>query len=283
MTILLLLVTGGRGVGDYVGDNNNDDVANDNNNNDNGKNNDNNNNDNSKFDDKQTYNDEDTCAMCLNKFVGSTPEHLSISGYDKKCKAILVDVLSINSCKHKFHRICWMRYETNISRKNNLLKCLTCRKSLLYCYCISKNDCTFDDTATAAKKITSDATATTTAANDGDDDNNKKESNNDNINDNNNDDDVANDNNNNDNGKNNDKNNNDNSNFDDKQNYNDEDACAMCLNKFVGTTPEALSIKSYDEFFKATIVDVLSIISCKYKFHRICWMRYETNISRNNK
>ena len=63
------VVTGGRGVGDYVGDNNDDDVANDNNNNDNGKNNDNNTNDNSKFDDKQTYNDEDVCAMCQYIFL----------------------------------------------------------------------------------------------------------------------------------------------------------------------------------------------------------------------
>ena len=86
-----------------------------------------------------------------------------------------------------------MRYETNISRNNKLLNCPTCRVSLLYCYSISKHDCTFDDTATAAKKITSDATATKTdtAANDGDDDTNNRESNNDNVNDNNNDDMVS--------------------------------------------------------------------------------------------
>ena len=130
------IVTGGRDVGDYVGDNNDDDAANDNNNNDNGKNNDKINNDNNNYDDKQTYNNEDACAMCQNKFVGSTPEALSINVYPKNCKATIVDVLSIISCKHKFNRLCWMRYETRLSRNNNLLKYPMCqgRRALVVKY-----------------------------------------------------------------------------------------------------------------------------------------------------
>ena len=104
------VVTGGRGVGDYVGDNNDDDVANDNNNNDN---------DNGNYDEQQTYNNEDACAICFNKFLGTTPEALSVTSYEEKCKANIVPVLSIISCTHKFHRLCWMRYETNISKTIN--------------------------------------------------------------------------------------------------------------------------------------------------------------------
>ena len=86
--------------------------------------------------DKQTYNDEDACAMCQNKFVGSTPEALSINVYPKNCKATIVDVLSIISCKHKFHRICWLRYEFRLSRNNNLLKYPMCqgRRALVVKY-----------------------------------------------------------------------------------------------------------------------------------------------------
>ena len=114
-----VVVAGGGDGGDYVGDNNDDDVANDNNNNDNGKNNDKNNNNNDNYDDKQTYNNEDACAICFNKFLGTTPEALSVTSYEEKCKANIVPVLSIISCTHKFHRLCWMRYETNISKTIN--------------------------------------------------------------------------------------------------------------------------------------------------------------------
>ena len=75
-TTVIFVAGDDRGV--YAGDNNDNDVANDNNNNDDGKNNDKNNNDNDIYDDKQTYGNEDFCAICQNKFVDTTPENLSI-------------------------------------------------------------------------------------------------------------------------------------------------------------------------------------------------------------
>ena len=82
----------------------------------------------------------------------------------------------------------------------------------------------------------------------------------------NNDDDVANDNNNNDNGKNNDKNNNNNDNYDDNQTYINKDECTICLDKCVDTTPEDLSVISYEEKYQVNIVFVLSIIVVNITF-----------------
>ena len=109
---------------DYVGGNNDDDVANDNNNNDNVKNNDKNNNDNDNYDDKQTYNNKYECNMCQVKLVDATPEDLSVMSYEEKYKVNIVLVLSIISCKHKFHELCWTRYWLNLSKKINGLNVL---------------------------------------------------------------------------------------------------------------------------------------------------------------
>ena len=114
-------------------------------------NNNNNDNDNGNYDEQQPCNNEDACAMCLTKFVCTTPDDLLVTPFKEKFKANIVSVLAIMSYKHKFHKLCWDRYWVNLSKKNELLQCPTCRNSLLYDYCTSKHDCIFDDTATAAK------------------------------------------------------------------------------------------------------------------------------------
>ena len=159
--------------------------------------------DNDIYDNKQTYDNEDQCAICRNKFVDATPELLCINAYEEENRANILLVQSLISCKHKFHRLCWMRHEIRQYKEKKLLKCPLCRTTVLYSHCLSKHDCTLDNTTTTAKEITS-------SVNDDKEMNNDMNNNKDNNNNNDDDDNYDGDNDNDDNGDNDDNYNNNN-------------------------------------------------------------------------